>query len=423
MGETRYLIDTYLDWVAGEGLPIVEAFGVDLLAVETAPWARMGGGARGAYVHLKGRGDFVNAYVCELPPGGATEPQRHLFEEVVYVLAGRGGTTLEADDGARHSFEWGTGSLFALPLNTRYRHFNTSGREPARFAAVTSLPLVLNAFHNERFVFDNPFGFAERIGDARFFRGEGELLPVRPGRHQWQTNFVPDLPGFELQAWGQRGVGSSNIKFVLADGTMHAHMSELAVGTYKKAHRHGPDFHIFPVTGHGYSLFWYAGDEELQRIDWRHGWVYAPPDQMFHQHFNTAPKPSRYLAVAFGSIRYPFSTDKKTLFGDGVDKDVAQGGRQIEYEDEDPRVRAIFEAALRRHGVEVDPRLAEFWARAERLGPPSSSSAARRQPRSAASARMPPHQPISRGDAAARRAELELRGPSDGRIRFVAPRP
>jgi mannose-6-phosphate isomerase-like protein (cupin superfamily) len=365
MGETRFLIDTYLGWVAREGIPVVEDFGLDLLSVETAPWPRMGGSARGAYVHVKGRGDFVNAYVCELPPGGQTDPQRHLFEEVVYVLAGRGSTTIKTDAGARHSFEWGTGSLFALPLNTQYQHFNTSGREPARFAAVTNLPLVLNAFHHERFVFDNPFGFADRHGEARFFRGEGEFLPVKPGRHQWQTNFVPDLRSFKLKAWERRGVGSANIKFILADGTMHAHMSELAVGTYKKAHRHGPDFHIFPVTGHGYSLLWYEGEPDFRRIDWRHGWVYAPTDQIFHQHFNTAPYPSRYLAVAFGSIRYPFSSDKKGLFGDGSDQAVAQGGRQIEYEDEDPRIRAIFEAELREHGLEVDPRLAEIWARAE----------------------------------------------------------
>src|SRR6266540_6542547 len=224
MAVTRFLIDTYLDWVAGEGVPVLEDFGFDLLAVETAAWPRMGGGARGAYVHVKGRGDFVNAYVCELAPGGQTEPQQHLFEEVVYVLSGRGSTTIRTAAGARHSFEWGTGSLFALPLNTGYQHFNTSGRDPARFAAVTSLPLVLNAFHNERFVFDNPWDFSDRHGEERFFRGEGEFLPVRPGRHQWQTNFVPDLRRFQLQAWEQRGIGSSNIKFILADGTMHPHV-------------------------------------------------------------------------------------------------------------------------------------------------------------------------------------------------------
>ena len=262
MADTRFLIDSYLEWASREGIPLLEDFGLDLLAVPAAPWPRMGGDARGAIVHLKGRGDFVSAFVVELPPGGRTDPQRHLFEEVVYVLAGRGSTTVEAA-GRRHSFEWRAGSLFALPLNERYRHYNTSGSEPARLVAVTNLPLLMNAFHSEAFVFDNDFRFPERLGEDRYFRGEGELLPVRPGRHQWETNFVPDLPSFQLQAWEARGVGSSNIKFVLADGTMHAHMSELAVGTYKKAHRHGPDFHILPVTGHGYSLLWLEGQDPV----------------------------------------------------------------------------------------------------------------------------------------------------------------
>jgi hypothetical protein len=145
-------------------------------------------------------------------------------------------------------------------------------------------------------------------------------------------------------------------------------MSELAVGTYKKGHRHGPDFHIFPATGHGYSLFWYAGEQEFRRIDWQHGWVYAPADQMFHQHFNTSNKPSRYLAVAWGSIRYPFSSDKKTQFGEGSDTDISVGGRQIEYENEDPRIRQIFEEELRKNGVHVDERLVEIWRKRDLVG-------------------------------------------------------
>jgi len=361
---TRFLVDSYLEWAAGEGLPIATGLGIDLAGLETAPWPRLGGGARAALAHLDGRGDFVSCILIELPPATRTDPQQHLYEEVVYVLSGRGGTSIEEPGGRRHDFEWGAGSLFALPLNARYRHFNVSGEEPARLAAVTNLPFVLKVFHDQEFVFANPFPFPHRFGAAGHFRGEGTFVPVRPGRHMWETNFVPDLPGFELQPWERRGVGSANIKFVLADGTMHAHMSQLAVGTYKKAHRHGPDFHIFPVTGHGYSLFWYEGETEFQRVDWRPGWVYAPPDQMFHQHFNTAPRPSRYLAVAFGSIRHPFTSDKRTLFSDGVDRDVTRGGRQIEYEDEDPRIRETFVAELARQGLEPDPRMREVWARA-----------------------------------------------------------
>ncbi len=355
-GQARYLIDTYLDFIAAEGLPVVESFGIDLLGVETQPWARMGS-VNGSYVHTSGRGDFLNMYVLDLPPARSTDQQKHLYEEVIYVLDGRGSTTIEAADGSRHSFEWGPKSLFALPLNARYQHFNTSGQRAARLAGVTNLPMVLNAFHNEDFIFNNPFVFPERLGDEKHFKGDGTFLPTRPGRHMWETNFVPDLSNFKLMEWKERGAGGSNIMFVLANGTMHAHMSEMPVGTYKKAHRHGPDFHVFAVTGHGYSIYWYAGDPSFERFDWQHGAVFAPADRMFHQHFNTSPEPARYLAVAFGGLRYPFAEDKKKTFL-GMDVSIKDGGRQVEYEDQDPRIHHMYEAELAKSGIA--PRMNEF---------------------------------------------------------------
>jgi len=324
-----------------------EDFGFDLLSVEVARWPRMD--ALGAYALCRGRGDFADMYVCEIPPGSRTSPQRHLYEAVVYVLSGRGSTTLDAPEGKR-SFEWREGSLFALPLNARYQHFNGSGQKPARFAAVTDLPLVFNVFRSESFIFENDATFPERFGDARYNEGDGRLIPRAPGRHIWETNFVPDLRTLELKRWDERGGGSSNIVFALADGTMHAHISEMPVGTYKKAHRHGADFHVFTVSGHGYSLYWYEGDPDFKRFEWKFGSVFTPTDMLFHQHFNTGGEPARYLAIAFGGMRYPTVADKRKTF-EGMDKSMKAGGRQIDYEDEDPRIRQIFENELRRRGV------------------------------------------------------------------------
>jgi len=356
----RIGVDSYLEWLKGEGIPTVEDFGVDLFKVDTRPWARLG--INGAAVHLKGRGDFVSMFVLDIAPGAATAPQRHLYEEVLYVLSGRGSTTIEAADGRRHTFEWGPKSLFAIPLNTRYRHFNGSGSEKALLVTTTSLPAVLNMFHNQAFVFDNPFSFEERMGQSKYFTGEGDYTPTLPGQHMWETNFVPDLAAIELKAWDERGAGSKNIMFILADGTIHAHISEMQVGTYKKAHRHGADFHVMCVTGKGYSLLWYEGEPDFQRVSWKHGTVFAPPDQMFHQHFNTSATPSRYLATAFGSLRYPFTDSKrKSLTGGGADglkqggvsTSVKLGGAQIELEDQSPRVHELYLEETRKAGVEV----------------------------------------------------------------------
>src|SRR3979490_2167627 len=234
MQHPKMLLDPYATWAANEGVPITEDFGVDLRTVQTAPWARLD--TDGGLVHLKGRGDFVSIFVLDLAPGAKTEPQRHLFEEVVYVLSGYGSTTVETSDGRKHSFEWGPKSLFALPLNSRYQHFNSSGRERARLASTNNLCLMLNLFHNEAFVFDNAYQFPAREGSQKAFSGEGDFVPVRPGRNMWETNFIPDLAAFELKEWKERGAGGSSMMFVLAEGPMHPHSSPVPGGTYKKGH-------------------------------------------------------------------------------------------------------------------------------------------------------------------------------------------
>ncbi len=227
LADEKFLVEPYLDWSKAEGIPIVEELGVDLKTVETKPWARHG--VDGAFVHLKGRGDFLAMYVIDIPPGGKTEPQKHIFEEVFYVIDGHGSTTIETYDGRSHSFEWGPKSLFALPLNCKYQHFNGSGADRARFYSCNNMPLVMNLYRNNDFVFSNDASFPEREGGAEYFAGDGELIPKMPGRHMWETNFVPNLGEFELKKWEKRGAGGANMMFSLADGTMHAHCSEMPV--------------------------------------------------------------------------------------------------------------------------------------------------------------------------------------------------
>lgn len=93
------------------------------------------------------------------------------------------------------------------------------------------------------------------------------------------------------------------------------------------------------------------GDKDFVRVDWRHGVVFAPPDGMFHQHFNTNPTPARYLAIAVGSMRYPLVAAKRNLFDLGVDTSVKDGGNQIEYQDQDPRIHQLYLQELAKSGV------------------------------------------------------------------------
>jgi quercetin dioxygenase-like cupin family protein len=344
----KYMVDSYLDWSSREGVPIYEGFGVDLLAVETRPWARFG--VNGAIVHVAGRGDDMTVFLLDIPAGGKTQPQKHLFEAAFVVLSGHGSGIIERYSGERQQFEWMTNSVFAPPLNTRYQLFNGSGDKPARLAVSANLPAVLNLFHSESFVFDNPGKFPEREGPVQHYTGDGEFTPVKPGKHMWDTNFLPDAAGFKLREWSERGKGATHIQLILADGVMHSHISEMPVGTYKKAHRHAPDVHIYILSGEGYSLVWFEGDKEFTRVDWKPGWVFAPKDMMFHQHFNAGSEPVRYIAFTQGSVRYPMTDYMRRVYAK-VDKDVKHGGNQIEYRDQDPRIHQMFVAELAKRGL------------------------------------------------------------------------
>ena len=352
----RYLVDPYMRWAEGEGIPIHLDFGHDLLAIETKPWDRYE--ARGCFAHTHGRGDFMANYVLEIEAGKKTRPVKHLYEAFFFVLTGHGSTTVWTPHGEKRTFEWGPKAVFAIPLNCQYQIFNGSGQDPVRFSVTNDAPVTINLYHSDDFVFNNPCSFPERTGKSEHFEGEGDYIQVerenkKAGKANiWETNFVDDLTKFKLYSLEARGKDANGVLFVFADGTMHAHTSEISTGRYKKAHRHAAGTHVHAVDGQGYSLLWYEGDSEFKEIPWRHGIMYTPPFWMFHQHFNTGTIPARYLACAIGSVRYPFISLRRVSSDGGGSTSVKEGGRQIEYEDQDPRIHRKFIEALKKNGLE-----------------------------------------------------------------------
>src|SRR6478609_9524798 len=88
----------YTRWVAAEGLDIISAHYVPSLnTVDLKPWARRGGA--GVFINHEASRTSNDCYVCEIPPGKQLEPQRQLFEEMIYVLKGRGSSTVWNDAG------------------------------------------------------------------------------------------------------------------------------------------------------------------------------------------------------------------------------------------------------------------------------------------------------------------------------------
>src|SRR5262249_44603914 len=319
----------YERWVAGEGLHILPALYVpNLRTVELKPWARRGG--KGVFINHEATRTTNDCYVCEVPPGGKLAPQRQLYDEMIFVLHGRGSTSVWNDAGARMTFEWKEGAMFAIPLNCWHQHFNGSGQEPARYVATTFCPQVLNLYGDVDFVFNTKRDFPGRFnGEPDYFSAKGEQKGFL-----LTTNFVANAINLPLISAKERGAGGGHIRFNMAKGSIASHISQFPVGTYKKAHAQGPGAHGIVPTGEGYSLMWPEG-EEPKRYDWKYGTLIVPPNAWFHQHFNAGAVPARYLAFKHSSPRnsqgVPLSWISRRL-----------GGNQIDYADETPLVRQMF---------------------------------------------------------------------------------
>ena len=104
-------LTSYQKFVREEGIDSISGLGVqDLKSVPLKPWSRMGG--EGVYIDLDGTilqgeatiGQTNNAYICEILPGKNLIPQRQIFEELIFVLCGRGATTVWTREGKKQTF-------------------------------------------------------------------------------------------------------------------------------------------------------------------------------------------------------------------------------------------------------------------------------------------------------------------------------
>jgi oxalate decarboxylase/phosphoglucose isomerase-like protein (cupin superfamily) len=338
----------YTRWIAAEGLDILDAMYIhDLHTVELKPWARRGG--RGVYLNHDASRTSNDCYVCEIPPGKQLAPQRQLFEEMIYVLDGRGSTTVWNDAGKKVSFEWKAGAIFAIPLNAHHQHFNGSGKEPARFVAVTNGPVIINSFGETDFVFNTSYDFKGRFaGESDYFANKGEQKGLL-----LDTNYVADAINLPLIPAKERGAGGGHIRFNMARGSMNSHISQFPIGTYKKAHMHGPGAHVIILSGEGFSLMWPEG-EEPRRYEWKEGSMIVPPNMWFHQHFNTGSTPARYLAFKAEGVAVRNAQGVPKAW---ISRRV--GGHQIDYADESPVIRESFSAALAKVGLA--PKMEEAY--------------------------------------------------------------
>ena len=337
----------YAEWQATENVPIIGGLVVPDLRGELpmSMWARKG--VEGAFISLRGGEESMDAYIIDIPPTKNTEPEKYMFEEEYVVLSGRGATTIWLEGGQKQTFEWQAGSVFSPPMNAWRQHFNGSADQPVRLLAISNAPVMFNLFRSDQFIFNCDHAFTDRFsGEEDYFSGKGDALP----NLVWRSNFIPDVTSFTLKDYSWRGGGSDSkaVMFEMANNTIQSHCAEFPVGTYKKAHRHGPGAHILVISGTGFSLMWEEG-QPMQKLEWGPGTLFAPPHMWFHQHFNAGSEPARYFAVHYGAWRVVVD-----YFG-MADTSTKTGGHQIDYADENDEVMEIFTAELAKNGATPKP--------------------------------------------------------------------
>jgi hypothetical protein len=230
--------------------------------------------------------------------------------------------------------------------------------------AYNRAPTAFNEYRNVDFIFNCPFAFRDRFDaeDEDYF-----AVAPRPkvsgradDRTFWETNFVPDAFGTELDPAEFKVSAGHITPFRMARNSMDAHISQWPVGRYHKAHYHGAGAMLLGLRSQGYILLWpsragnrpYSSGHEAEVIEvpWGRGSIYSPPTEWFHQHFNTGKEPARHLAIRGGNL---FSLSM--LGGQGATQanmtSTSEGGTLLEYEDEDPEVRRRYRDALAANGV------------------------------------------------------------------------
>jgi gentisate 1,2-dioxygenase len=110
----------------------------------------------------------IEAYIQLLAPDGRSGKHRHMAEEFVFILDGRGYSLhwdVDAVIADQYSwrvadtpqrFDWAAGDWLYVPVNTVHQHFNADGERPARFISATALLFEYLSWHDLEQLEDAP---------------------------------------------------------------------------------------------------------------------------------------------------------------------------------------------------------------------------------------------------------------------------
>ena len=346
--EQWYVHSSYQDFVRQEGVPLYQGSALeDLGSLALGDWERRGGKA--AYTRL-GDQEFYNLQIVEIPPASQLKPEHHMYDSVMYVMNGRGATTIWQEGEPGTTVEWEEGALLAIPLNAWHQEFNSSGDEPCRLLFGTNMAHVMNLYGNLDFVF-YPFVFSDRYSHSMqaFFSERGKHWNLR----LYETNFIPDIRKFALDAYPERGNRTSIMRLAMSNTSVGMHVMSVSEGTYVTAHRHEARAHVIVIAGQGYELLFMPDEEKNRRkVPTNPYAVVAPRHNEYHQHFNTGKGEYRMLAFRGSGLRRGGGRSYDPA-RTAQDKNPYELSYKIPYRKEDPAIREEYYRELEKNGINL----------------------------------------------------------------------
>ena len=159
----------YRRWMSSIGIPIHKGYFIDdLRTIELGWWPERECNA--AFLEMMGSEGMSEIRLTEIPPGKTLPAMTFALDEVVYVVEGRGLTTI-AGSGPKKTFEWQKHSMFLIPRGHTHQFTNVQGDRPARLLHYNCLPLVMATLADPEFYFSKSDEVADRLntGEQEFY--------------------------------------------------------------------------------------------------------------------------------------------------------------------------------------------------------------------------------------------------------------
>ena len=135
----------YAFWQETEGIPMYDGYWIEDVRTVSSEIGTNSG--KGALVNLNGAGMIAMSHINEIAPKQQLNAERHLYEEIVFILSGQGATVIWNDGGAKHTLN-GKKAAFFHRLSTPGISTSTPIPQDQLDISLTSAPQAINQYRD-----------------------------------------------------------------------------------------------------------------------------------------------------------------------------------------------------------------------------------------------------------------------------------